>query len=948
MTIHRHNGIFLWWLCIIGFSLHGYSETLIVITESETTSGQPISIRGHFLRTDSLEAVGSMPIPGNHLTGISQSKLEADEVLLNTEFYRETQSEDVQTWNYPVSLTTEPLRVDSGYPFLVAPEPHWAGIENTGELSTLSGISSRFKSIGDEKDSICVSVVSGFQGLGDEPRQASLVTVLNSETHAPVSEPFELKGRIEGEIGRIVEVDSSTWLVLSLDDGNGFGYVYRLQKKNGGWRIHEELTLSGIRFSFVVAAGAKPDEFFLGIDNKLSAYRAGVYEPNIAEFASPVRSLLCDGDAVVVGESGQVHRFGLESESIELSQRLNTGIVVAIMPSVSEVSEIPMLTVQPNYLNLDTNETGLAFRNAGVREYDWTWSFESGDEEGISFRHEKKGDHHEWLNISPTETLSRETDQPLILDLHYSMLSGEKDREFFTHRIPLFPERNSIVRNPVVLWVVQDAVYAQARDLIRKSSATPYGYRHMRASVESQTSLEPDLLILDTLSITRGDITRGMVSEYLNRNGHILLLLQPLEKQFVPFMTSWFSRWNISSSFQLEDVTARDWPFRTRSGVPFSAAHGIDQRLFYQDAPSQWGYGEFRTGNGSLSVYSSPSLFFESHDGSFASASSALFGKRPYLVGKVRDRDQDGILDWIESKDEKSDGFSAMYLFDRDEDGVPDGNEDRNRNGIWDFGETHPDRRDTDDDGFWDGADTMPVASLDAPVIESVRPKNGPAEGGYLLTISGNNFTPRSTVWVNKRQATVIDKKLPTVLLVAAPPILSPRTNVSIELKDESTQTFVTMENGFSYDERSEYSFAFDHFRQIAQQYRQYSGKFEIGVPDLNKQVDGIILSLKVKSTSPMDLGFVPDARNDEFRGEWVAERGGGVFTISNSPNVRVHTRKIGTVYWTADMREVEGDEIQIEFFPSRGHVRHGGYFRFRDQTLTLNMNSNLNMLAGR
>ncbi|HOQ90191.1 MAG TPA: hypothetical protein PLX03_08640, partial [Candidatus Hydrogenedentes bacterium] len=49
---------------------------------------------------------------------------------------------------------------------------------------------------------------------------------------------------------------------------------------------------------------------------------------------------------------------------------------------------------------------------------------------------------------------------------------------------------------------------------------------------------------------------------------------------------------------------------------------------------------------------------------------------------------------------------------DTDGDGVPDGLEDRNRNGITDAGETDPLRKDSDGDGIPDGADSTPIPGV--------------------------------------------------------------------------------------------------------------------------------------------------------------------------------------------------------------------------------------------
>lgn len=66
--------------------------------------------------------------------------------------------------------------------------------------------------------------------------------------------------------------------------------------------------------------------------------------------------------------------------------------------------------------------------------------------------------------------------------------------------------------------------------------------------------------------------------------------------------------------------------------------------------------------------------------------------------GELADTDSDGLNDYIESLLGSDPGDS-----DTDDDGLLDGDEDRNANGVWDAGETDALDADTDDDGVADG-----------------------------------------------------------------------------------------------------------------------------------------------------------------------------------------------------------------------------------------------------
>lgn len=78
-----------------------------------------------------------------------------------------------------------------------------------------------------------------------------------------------------------------------------------------------------------------------------------------------------------------------------------------------------------------------------------------------------------------------------------------------------------------------------------------------------------------------------------------------------------------------------------------------------------------------------------------------------------KDSDSDGISDFFETKGdgEYAPGFDTNPLSsDSDNDGLLDGEEDRNGNGIIEIhlGETLPTKKDTDQDGIWDGRDNCP------------------------------------------------------------------------------------------------------------------------------------------------------------------------------------------------------------------------------------------------
>ena len=80
-------------------------------------------------------------------------------------------------------------------------------------------------------------------------------------------------------------------------------------------------------------------------------------------------------------------------------------------------------------------------------------------------------------------------------------------------------------------------------------------------------------------------------------------------------------------------------------------------------------------------------------------------------LGNALDSDNDGLYDYLENA-----GCTETFDADTDDDGISDGAEDANKNGIVDPGETNPCQKDTDGDGIQDGTElgiTEPIPDPD-------------------------------------------------------------------------------------------------------------------------------------------------------------------------------------------------------------------------------------------
>jgi hypothetical protein len=99
-----------------------------------------------------------------------------------------------------------------------------------------------------------------------------------------------------------------------------------------------------------------------------------------------------------------------------------------------------------------------------------------------------------------------------------------------------------------------------------------------------------------------------------------------------------------------------------------------------------WGDANFKSAAQQASLYAADAFRSSDHD--------------IVLVDLAPDRDGDGLPDLAEA----TLGTDPFDL-DSDDDGIPDGVEDANRNGLVDPDETNPAQRDSDGDGLTDGVE---------------------------------------------------------------------------------------------------------------------------------------------------------------------------------------------------------------------------------------------------
>lgn len=325
-------------------------------------------------------------------------------------------------------------------------------------------------------------------------------------------------------------------------------------------------------------------------------------------------------------------------------------------------------------------------------------------------------------------------------------------------RIGVRPARGGIRR---VLWVWGNPApdFRSGEDprgfarLAERLAAAPFYFSHNEVSGPGAYDLNPyGLVVLSAEAAAQGGLAPGELLDYVAQGGAFLLLgtgedagnaalsrlLGPAGMTLVPETT-------VAGPYALAEeapsgLAPRD--IRFAGGTAISA----DPSFLAAPDPAHAGTGVVVTrdyGLGRIAVLASPTPLLSTTFGDLANRhfSEGLFRWLARAGTRIEDEDGDGITSPVEL----AHGTDPARP-DTDGDGVPDGMEDRNRNGIVDDGETDPRNLDSDGDGIFDGADAHPLPELGAPQIFALSVGEGPGEGGTEVVVTGRNL-PHGAVY---------------------------------------------------------------------------------------------------------------------------------------------------------------------------------------------------------
>jgi hypothetical protein len=108
----------------------------------------------------------------------------------------------------------------------------------------------------------------------------------------------------------------------------------------------------------------------------------------------------------------------------------------------------------------------------------------------------------------------------------------------------------------------------------------------------------------------------------------------------------------------------------------------------------------------------------------------------PFNIDSPPDSDNDGLSDFLETRENACTHFLDA---DSDDDGIPDGEEDLNHDGIVNSNETSPCKPDTDNDGVHDGTETRKIVPVDDP--DGPDPAVGTDTGVFVPDADPDTFT---------------------------------------------------------------------------------------------------------------------------------------------------------------------------------------------------------------
>lgn len=688
---------------------------------------------------------------------------------------------------------------------------------------------------------------------------ASWLTVIDTVDYGRDREPLALRGT--GDFASLTPSPFSGSLcwVSTRSRSDGFAFLAAAEVTDDALVKTSQSSYSDVNDPIRLATSTSGPDIAVAVDRRLEIWREGKPGPSPIVYTNPIVALAWSHDAVLAGEGNRLHVVRANDGAELQLYRFQSGIVTGLTPldvdpyAAAEAladpdrdripyasdpePDVPSPRVSlPHVVRLRGETSGREIRAVRI---------DSPHASRSSWTVEYDRKRHPWLRVYPTsgaipgwfvmgvDPTGYESGTSVTGAVRLGMTGTMTNTSAWgsPHRIEVRvePSKPEIRR---VLWLLESTAQGQQRlreerdpfgykalaDLL---AAPPYYYSHVEGARELRDDLSPYRIVVMDMDATRsGTVTRQSVINYLAGGGGLLLLASRTSTD--PVIANWAAPFGIEPL--ADPVTAaqtinahpvsRHWQhFNVEDGAWLR----VDESTLALAGSQERAALAVRTyGRGRIVALASGAPLKSEVLGNAANRLFAqdLFNWLAASGEDVGDMDGDGLPDELEDRDGDGvvdPGETSKLDPDTDGDGVSDGEEDRNLNGRVDPGETSPLNPDTDGDGDWDGADLDPLPPLDAPVIESVTPNDGPAEGGTRVSISGRNLGPDSRVWFGNRQAITLSAEGPGALLVESPPCeFDLGVTVDVRVEERATGRSSTLPGGFAYTPRSSVGLSLD------------------------------------------------------------------------------------------------------------------------------------------
>lgn len=492
-----------------------------------------------------------------------------------------------------------------------------------------------------------------------------------------------------------------------------------------------------------------------------------------------------------------------------------------------------------------------------------------------------------------------------------------------------------------ILWILsQDAPTLSVRStrnphelgaVVGLLSGPPHHFTHQEVTGPIETSLHRYAIIaLETRAAAQGAMTRHVILDYVAQGGALLLIGQydteldssSLARWLAPVGVRISPNENVSGRFESrsDHELCRFWKnLDVRDGCGVYVDRKASILVPVSDSSELSVFSQFAYGLGRIVVLaaSTPLERASIHTGVGRAFASSLFEWLARSRKEIDDQDGDGLPDGLEDSNNngiRDPGETDHLSADTDEDGIPDGFEDINRNGQLDDGETSPLNRDSDGDGIADGADARPLPPVDAPVIVSLEPNVGPAEGGTLVILEGRNFTADTSVWFGERRSTVRRASATRLVVVAPPAPDSADTQVGLSVMNADTESKTTLPKGFRYGPLSVARLSLVAQNAYELEPGIYAGRAHLRIRSSRSPLGGATLIIQGRPKEmflTMKLVWSEDPR-DQVDGLRGTELTSSSLRINLAPGIDARTgQNLALIEWTA-VEDAKVPSIQL------------------------------------